>query len=146
MRKRGAKATDIVVVVVSSIEGVMRQTIEVLDLVKKYELPMIVALNKIDHPNADADSVILKLIDENIELDEVGGTIPSARVSALTKQGLHLLEDKITELAEKLKLKADYDCDADCLIVESKVHDESSQITASVVIRKGTLNVEDSFI
>ena len=109
MRLRGAKVTDIVIVVISSIEGVQNQTREVLGLVKKFNLPMIVALNKIDSYNSDADNVILDLINEGVELDEVGGDVPSARISALKKQGLNDLEERITELAESLNLKEDYE-------------------------------------
>lgn len=109
MRLRGAKATDIVIIVISCIEGVQKQTKEVLGLIKKFDLPFIVALNKIDHINADPDAVVLDLLQEDIELDELGGDTPSARISALNKIGLDKLEEKITRLAKKLKLRANYD-------------------------------------
>ena len=108
MRLRGAKATDIVILVISAIEGVQKQTREVLGLIMKFDLPMVVALNKTDSEISDPDQVILDLIAEGVELDEVGGDVPSARISALNQTGLDQLEERITDLAESLDLKDDY--------------------------------------
>lgn len=146
MRIRGAKATDIVIVVISAVEGIQKQTLEVLNLVKKYELPMVVAINKVDREFADPDKVMLDLINEGIEVDELGGDVPCAQISALTKLGLDVLEEKLITLAEELELKAPHDCDTECLIVESNYDEESSQNTACVVVRKGVLSVGDTFI
>ena len=160
MRLRGAKATDMVILVISAIEGVQKQTlgklsnnliltihIEVLDLWKKFDLPMVIAINKWDRDLADPDTLILDLAEENeIEVDEIGGEIPSAQISALNKINLVELEEKVIELAEELDLKEEHDCNAECLIVESNLDEESSQITASVVVRKGVLSVGDSFV
>lgn len=108
MRARGAKATDIVIVVISAVEGVQKQTKEVFQLIKKYNLPFIIAINKIDREFADPDKLVFDLAQEGLELDELGGDIPSARISAVNKTGLENLEDKIVVLAESLNLKEDY--------------------------------------
>ncbi|CAI2381679.1 unnamed protein product [Moneuplotes crassus] len=146
MRLRGAKATDIVIIVISAIEGIQNQTKEVFDLCEKFDLPYIIAINKVDREIADPDNLILDLADKGIELDEIGGDIPSAQISALNKTGLPYLEDKIIELAENLDLKEEHDCNAECLIVESNIDKDTKNVTASVVNRKGVLQVGDSFI
>jgi len=146
MRLRGAKATDIVVVVISAIEGIQKQTIEVFDLIKKYDLPLVIAINKVDRDYADPEAVMLNLIEYGFDVDEIGGEIPTARISALKKTGMEELEEKIITLAESLELKAPHDCITECLIVESSIDEDSSQVIASVVVRKGVLSVGDAFI
>ena len=146
MRIRGAKATDIVIVVISAVEGIQKQTKEVLNLIKKYNLPFIVAINKIDRDFADPDKLIFDLAQEGIELDELGGNIPSARISAVNKTGLEILEDRIVELSESLNLKEDYSWKFEGTIIESNVDEQSSLIKACVLVRKGILSIGDSFI
>lgn len=113
MRIRGAKATDIVVVVVSAVESIQKQTMEVFELVKKYGLPMIVAINKIDRDFADPDKVLLDIAELGIDIDELGGKVPTAKISALKKEGLEKLEEKIIKLAQELDLKAPHDVNAE---------------------------------
>lgn len=113
---------------------------------KKYDLPFIIAINKIDREYADPDSLIFDLADEGLEVDEIGGDLPWALISALSKEGLDVLEQKIVTLADELNLMEEHDWNAECLIVESNLDEETSNITASVVVRKGVLGVGDSFI
>lgn len=113
MRARGAKATDIVIVVISAIEGIQKQTVEVLNLVKKYDLPMVIAINKCDSQYADPENLMLQLADIGIEVEDLGGDVPSAQISALQKQGLVELEEKVLALAEELDLKEVHDCNAE---------------------------------
>ena len=93
MRARGAKATDIVVLVVAADDGVMPQTIEAIDHARAAKVPIVVAINKIDKSNANLDRVKKELADRGVLLESWGGDVPSAEVSALKKQGIdHLLE------------------------------------------------------
>jgi translation initiation factor IF-2 len=92
MRARGAKATDIVVLVVAADDGVMPQTIEAIDHARAAKVPIVVAINKIDKSNANPDRVKKELADRNVLLESWGGDVPSAEISALKKQGIdHLL-------------------------------------------------------
>jgi translation initiation factor IF-2 len=146
MRIRGAKATDMVVVVISAVESIQKQTIEVLNLIKKYGLPMIVAINKIDRDFADPDKVLLDIAEFGIDIDELGGKVPTAKISALKKEGLECLEEKIIKLATELDLKAPHNVDAECLVVESIIDETTNQVVASIVVRKGVLSIGDAFI
>jgi translation initiation factor IF-2 len=82
---------------------------------------MVVALNKIDREQANPDDLILELANQGVEIDEINGEVPSARISGLTGLGIDILEDKVIELSKKLKLFEDMECSAQCYVVETNV-------------------------
>ncbi len=95
MRKRGARVTDLVVLIVSATEGVKNQTKEVIDLILKDEIPTIVAINKIDLPNADVEGVEDSLFEAGLNIEPKGGNIPVIHISAKTGQNMELLSELI---------------------------------------------------
>ena len=146
MRQRGAKVTDIIVIVISCVEGIQQQTVEVIKLSKWYGIPVVVALNKVDRDEANPDQVIMDLANHGLELDEVGGDIPSARISGLKGTGLDVIEDKIIKVAKDMKLFEDRECDAQCFVVETKFDEQTNMIQACVVVKKGILKQENLFV
>ncbi|SNX83503.1 related to translation initiation factor IF-2, mitochondrial [Melanopsichium pennsylvanicum] len=152
MRSRGAMVTDIVVLVVAADDGVMPQTREVIQLVKNanadigasddvYSQPpvqMIVALNKIDKPDADADKVKRELLAAGVELEELGGDIPCVHVSGKTGRGLDELEETIATLAELSDLRAERIGLPEGYVIESKV-DKGRGNVATVLVKRGVL-------
>lgn len=145
MRSRGANVTDIVVLVVAADDGIMEQTVEAINHAKAAEVPIIVAINKIDKPEADVDRVRSELLNHGLVCEEFGGDIMSVGVSA--KQGINLdkLEEIILLQAEVLELKANPNRDAAGVVVEAKV-DRGRGTLATVLIQKGTLKVGDIFV
>jgi translation initiation factor IF-2 len=141
MRARGANVTDIVVLVVAANDGVMPQTIEALNHAKAAKVPILVAVNKMDHPNANSMKVRQQLQDKGLVPDDWGGDTIFADVSALTKQGVDKLLELILLQAELLELKANPDRRAKGNIIESGV--EPGGPTATVLVRKGTLRISD---
>ncbi len=141
MRARGANVTDIVVLVVAANDGVMPQTIEALNHAKAAKVPILVAVNKMDHPNANSMKVRQQLQDKGLVPDDWGGDTIFADVSALTKQGVDKLLELILLQAELLELKANPDRRAKGNIIESGV--EPGGPTATVLVRKGTLRIGD---
>ena len=141
MRARGANVTDIVVLVVAANDGVMPQTIEALNHAKAAKVPILVAVNKMDHPNANPLKVRQQLQDKGLVPDDWGGETIFADVSALTKQGVDKLLEMILLQAELLELKANPDRRAKGNIIESGV--EPGGPTATVLVRKGTLRIGD---
>ncbi len=141
MRARGANVTDIVVLVVAANDGVMPQTIEALNHAKAAKVPILVAVNKMDHPNANPMKVRQQLQDKGLVPDDWGGDTIFADVSALTKQGVDKLLELILLQAELLELKANPDRRAKGNIIESGV--EPGGPTATVLVRKGTLRISD---
>ena len=141
MRARGANVTDIVVLVVAANDGVMPQTIEALNHAKAAKVPILVAVNKIDHPNANPLKVRQQLQDKGLVPDDWGGETIFVDVSALTKQGVDKLLEMILLQAELLELKANPDRRAKGNVIESGV--EPGGPTATVLVRKGTLRVSD---
>jgi translation initiation factor IF-2 len=142
MRARGAQLTDIVILVVSAEEGVKPTTIEAIDHVKDAEVPMIVAINKIDRPNADPDKVKGELAGYGVQAEEWGGTVPTVPVSALTKQGIPQLLETVLLVAEVEELKANADRPAIATVIESHL-DKSRGPLATVIVNAGTLAVGD---
>ena len=106
MRARGARATDIVVLVVAADDGVMPQTIEAIDHARAAKVPIVVAINKIDKNNANPDRVKKELADRGVLLESWGGDVPSAEISALKKQGIDHLLELIQLVAEMQELSA----------------------------------------
>ena len=141
MRARGANVTDIVILVVAANDGVMPQTLEALNHAKAAKVPILVAVNKIDHPNANAMKVRQQLQDKGLVPDDWGGDTIFVDVSALTKQGIDKLLEMILLQADLLELKANPDRRAKGNVIESGV--EPGGPTATVLVRKGTLHVGD---
>jgi len=141
MRARGANVTDIVVLVVAANDGVMPQTLEALNHARAAKVPILVAVNKCDHPNANPLKVRQQLQDKGLVPDDWGGDTIFVDVSALTKQGVDKLLEMILLQAELLELKANPDRRAKGNIIESGV--EPGGPTATVLVRKGTLSLGD---
>jgi translation initiation factor IF-2 len=141
MRARGANVTDLVVLVVAANDGVMPQTLEALNHAKAAKVPILVAVNKIDHPNANPLKVRQQLQDKGLVPDDWGGDTIFVDVSGLTKQGIDKLLEMILLQAELLELKANPDRRAKGNVIESGV--EPGGPTATVLVRKGTLYVGD---
>ena len=141
MRARGATVTDIVVLVVAANDGVMPQTIEALNHAKDAHVPIIVAVNKSDHPNANPMKVRQQLQDKGLVSDEWGGETIFVDVSALTGQGVDKLLEMILLQADLLELKANPDRKAKGNVIESGL--EAGGPTATVLVRKGTLRIGD---
>ena len=144
MRARGANVTDLVVLVVAANDGVMPQTIEALNHARAAKVPVLVAVNKMDHPNANALRVRQQLQDKGLVPDDWGGDTIFVEVSALTKQGVDKLIEMILLQADLLELKANPHRNAKGNVIESGL--EPGGPTATVLVRKGTLRVGDVII
>ena len=145
MRARGAQVTDIVVLVVSAVDGVMPQTVEAINHAKQAGVPIIVAVNKIDLPEANVDLVKKQLTEHNLAPEDWGGTTIYNMVSALKKTGIKELLESILLQSEVLELKSSYASRASGIVLESRV-DMGRGIVATVILQKGTLKAGDSFV
>jgi translation initiation factor IF-2 len=145
MRARGANLTDIVILVVSAVEGVMPQTKEAIDHAKAADVPIIVAINKIDLPEANPDRVKTQLSELGLIPEEWGGTTQFVEVSAFQKKGIPELFDAILLQAEMLDLKANFDRLAEGKVIESRI-DQGRGIVSSIMIQNGTLRIGDPFV
>jgi translation initiation factor IF-2 len=145
MRARGAKVTDVVVLVVAADDGVMPQTIEAIDHARAAGVPIIVAINKIDKPNAQPDRVKQQLSDRGLMPEDWGGDTVMVPVSARTKQNLDLLLEMILLVADMQQLKANPNRPALGTVLEAKL-DRGRGPVATVLVRNGTLHVGDYFI
>ena len=145
MRARGADVTDIVVLVVAANDSVMPQTIEAINHAKAAEKPMIVAINKVDLPEADPDKVRTELLQHEIIVESLSGDVQAIEVSAHTKQGLKELEEAILLQSEMLELKANPDRSAIGAVVEAKL-EQGRGAVATVLVQKGTLKIGDIFV
>ena len=145
MRARGAKITDIVVVVVAADDGVMPQTLEAIDHAKAANVPIIVAVNKIDKPDANPDRVKQQLADRGLQPEAWGGTTVFVDVSAKKRTNLDLLEEMICLVADVANLKAVADRPAVGTVIEAKL-DRGRGAVASVLVQNGTLKTGDSYI
>jgi translation initiation factor IF-2 len=145
MRARGAKVTDIVVLVVAADDGVMPQTLEAMDHAQAAKVPIIVAVNKIDKPEAMPDRVKKQLADRGLMPEDWGGTTVFVDVSAKKHTNLNLLMEMICLVADIQDLKANPERPATGTVVEAKV-DRGRGIVATVLVQNGTLRVSDSFI
>jgi len=145
MRSRGAKATDIVVLVVAADDGVMPQTLEAIDHARAAEVPIIVAVNKIDKPDALPDRVKKQLADRGLMPEDWGGTTVFVDVSAKQKTNLNLLLEMICLVADLQELKANPDRPAQGVVLEAKL-DRGRGPVATVLVQNGTLRVGDNFV
>ena len=145
MRSRGANATDIVVLVVAADDGIKDQTVEAIHHAKAAGVPIIVAINKIDKPDANPDRVRQELMQHEIFLEDLGGDILSVEVSALKKKNLDKLEDAILLQAEMIDLKANPDRLAVGVVVESRMEKGRGPVVTTL-IQKGTLKNGSYFV
>jgi len=145
MRARGAKATDIVVLVVAADDGVMPQTIEAIDHAHAAEVPIIVAVNKVDKPDALPDRVKKQLADRGLMPEDWGGTTVFVDVSAKQKTNLNLLMEMICLVADLQELKATADRPATGVVLEAKL-DRGRGPVATVLVQNGTLRAGDNFV
>jgi translation initiation factor IF-2 len=145
MRARGAQATDLVVIVVAADDRVMPQTIEAIDHARAANVPIIVAINKIDLPGANVDLVRQELSKQNVLLEEWGGKTIAVPISAKIGTGVDKLLEMILLQAEILELKADPSKHARGVVIESRV-EQGRGIVGTVLVQKGTLRVGDAFV
>jgi translation initiation factor IF-2 len=145
MRARGAKVTDIVILVVAADDGVMPQTIEAISHTKAADVPMVVAINKIDKGGANPERVQQMLLQHNVQTEAFGGDVPSVSVSAKTKQGLEELLETVLLVADLKDLKAVYDCPAAGSILEARL-DRGRGPVATVLVQQGTLRAGEIFV
>jgi translation initiation factor IF-2 len=142
MRARGAKATDIVILVVAADDGVMPQTIEAIAHAKAANVPIVVAINKIDKPEANPDRVKQELVAQSVLPEEYGGESPFVPVSAKSGLGIDELLEQVLLQAEVLELKAPVDAPAKGLVIEARL-DKGRGPVATVLVQSGTLNRGD---
>ena len=145
MRARGARVTDIVVLIVAADDAVMPQTVEAINHALAANVPIIIAINKIDKPNSNIERIKQQLADRNILVEEWGGKYQCVEVSAKLGKNVDLLLEKLVLEAELLDLKANPDRLARGTIIESQL-DKGKGVTATVLVQKGTLKVGDPFI
>jgi translation initiation factor IF-2 len=145
MRARGAKVTDIVVLVVAADDGVMPQTIEAMHHARAAGVPMVVAINKIDKPGANLDRVKKQLSDQGLLVEDWGGDVVSVPISAKQKKGIDDLLEMILLVADILDMKADPASLAAGVVLESRL-DRSRGPVATVLVQRGTLRIGDPFI
>ena len=145
MRARGANVTDIIVLVVAADDGINDQTVEAIKHAKAAESPIIIAINKIDLPDADPNRVQTELLQHEIVVEELGGDVIQVQVSAKTGQGIDKLQEAILLQAEILELKANPHRSAAGTIVEAKVERGKGSV-ATVLVQHGTLCIGDIFV
>jgi translation initiation factor IF-2 len=145
MRSRGATVTDLVILVVAGDDGIKEQTVEAIRHAKAAQVPVIVAINKMDKPEADAQRVRNELLQHEIIVEEVGGDVMAVEVSATQGSGLDALEEAILLQAEVMELTANPDRVANGTVIEAKMERGRGSV-ATVLIQRGTLNVGDVFV
>ncbi|PHH68859.1 hypothetical protein CDD80_7197 [Ophiocordyceps camponoti-rufipedis] len=141
MRQRGAYVTDIVVLVVAADDSVMPQTLEALKHAENAKVPIIVAINKVDKPQARVDQVLRDLAKHNVQLEEFGGDVQAVRVSGKTGEGMDDLVDNIITLSEILDVRAEVDGLAEGWIIESSIKPTGK--SATILVKRGTLRPGD---
>jgi translation initiation factor IF-2 len=145
MRARGAKVTDVVILVVAADDGVMPQTIEAINHAKAAKVPMIVAINKVDKPDAKPDRVRTDLLQYEVQVESMGGDVVDVEVSAKNKTNLDKLLEMISLQAELLDLKTNPDRPAEGTVIEAKL-DRGRGPVATVLVQRGTLRVGDIIV
>ncbi|NOJ49773.1 translation initiation factor IF-2 [Bradyrhizobium archetypum] len=145
MRARGAKVTDIVILVVAADDGVMPQTVEAINHAKAAKVPMIVAINKIDKPDAKPERVRTELLQHEVQVESFGGEVVDVEVSAKNKTNLDKLLEMIALQAELLELKTNSERPAEGTVIEAKL-DRGRGPVATVLVQRGTLRVGDIIV
>ena len=145
MRARGAKVTDVVVLVVAADDSVKPQTLEAINHARAAEVPLVVAINKIDRPDANAQKVMQALADQNVLVEQYGGKVQCALVSAKTGEGIQDLLDRILLESDLLELTANPDRNAVGTVIEERL-DKGRGVVATVLVQNGTLSVGDKFV
>lgn len=145
MRARGAQMADIVVLVVAANDSIMPQTIEAINHIRAAGVPFIVAINKIDLPEANAQKVKLDLLQQEVQVEEMGGDVQAVEISATKKIGLDKLEEAILLQAEMMDLQADPEMPAVAHVVEAKM-EKGLGAVATILVRQGTLKIGDVFV
>jgi translation initiation factor IF-2 len=145
MRARGANVTDIVVLVVAADDGIKAQTIEAISHAKAAEVPIIVAINKIDKPEADIEKVKNELLSYELVPEDLGGDIMTVPVSAKAGTNLDALEEAILLIAEMQELKANPNCNASGVVIESR-KDKNKGVITTVLVQRGTLQKGDIIV
>lgn len=145
MRSRGAQLTDIVVLITAADDGVMPQTIEAINHSRAADVPIIVAINKIDLPNADLDKVKQGLLQQNLVLEEYGGNVMGSEISAKNGTNVDKLLEMILLQAEMMELKADPKAEVRGVVLEARKEEGRGNV-CTVLIQQGTLKVGDTFI
>ncbi|EFL89757.1 translation initiation factor IF-2 [Ahrensia sp. R2A130] len=145
MRSRGAESTDIAILVVAADDSVMPQTIESISHAKAAGVPMIVAINKMDTPGADAQKVRTELLQHEVFVEGMGGEILDVEVSAKTGDGIDNLLDAINLQAELMELKANPDREGEAVVIEARL-DKSRGAVATAIVQRGTLNIGDIIV
>src|SRR5215211_4808501 len=145
MRARGAKVTDLVVLVVAADDGVMPQTVEAIHHAKAAKVPMIVAINKIDKPDAKAERVRTELLQHEVQVESFGGDVVDVEVSAKNKTNLDKLLEMIALQAELLDLKTNAERPAEGTVIEARL-DRGRGPVATVLVQRGTLRIGDIIV
>ena len=145
MRQRGANVTDIVVLVVAADDGIMPQTIEAINHTKAAGVPMIVAINKMDKPEANPDNIRTRLLEHEVIVEKMSGDVQDVEISAKEKTGLDKLLDAISLQAELLELKANPDRMAEATVIEAQL-DKGRGPVATVLVTRGTLERGNTFV
>jgi translation initiation factor IF-2 len=145
MRARGAQVTDVAIIVVAADDAVMPQTIEAIDHAKSAGVKIVIAVNKMDKAGANPDRIYQQLSDRNLMVEEWGGDVQVAKVSAKTGEGIDELLEKVLLEAELLELKSNPDRHARGVIIEARL-DRGKGAMATVLVQRGTLHVGDSFV
>ncbi len=145
MRARGAQATDIAILVVAADDGVMPQTVEAINHARAADVPIVVAINKVDKPNANPDKVKQQLADLGLVIEEWGGDTVCIPISAKKKQGIDELLENLLLVADILELKTELDCPAEGIVIEAKL-DKTKGPLATLLIQKGILKPGDTLV
>ncbi len=145
MRARGAKVTDLVILVVAADDSVKPQTVEAINHARAAEVPMVVAVNKIDKPDSNTQKVMQELADQNVLVEPYGGKVQCSFVSAKTGEGIEDLMDKVILEAELLELQANPDRNAVGTVIEAR-KDKGRGVVATILVQTGTLKVGDTFV
>ncbi|CAD8076580.1 unnamed protein product [Paramecium sonneborni] len=146
MRQRGAEFTDIIILVVSAADGVQPQTKEVIQIASQLNIPIIVAINKIDVPNINPEDIELELLECGLDLETQGGNIPVVHISAKTGKNIDLLLELIQFQGELLELKADPNVPAQGVVLEARQAELTEERGSTIIVQKGSLKVNDLIV